>query len=215
MTACTSLSMFDYVNLGCAISLRSFIRLGCSLSVKLGSAVSVRSFIQLGHSPSVYGMSYLGSSLSALDCANLESALSLPSFMRQGSACLSTACRTWGHCSPRSALDRMARHSIFDGTVQHSMALRDIRQLEQMTLRGIRCHSTRWRGIRWHGVAFEGTSRRSVAQPGGTARHSMALNQMARIRWHGAAFDGASRHSVAQAGLEALDDTAGIRWHST
>ena len=122
--------------------------------------------------------------------------------------------------SLQPALGTRPDGAAFDGTVQHSMALRDIRQLEQMTLRGIRWHSTRWRGIRWHGVAFEGTSRRSVAQPGGTARHSMALRG---IRWlkqvskrsmalrafdgtrpDGAAFDGTVRHSMA---------LRGTRWH--
>ena len=61
----------DFVNLGSALSLRSFGRLGSSTSVldfvHLGSTMSVRSFAQAGSAYSVWSWTRFGSSLSVLD----------------------------------------------------------------------------------------------------------------------------------------------------
>ena len=84
--------------------------------------------------------------------------------------------------------DTRPEGAAFDGTVQHSMALRGVRQLEQMALRGILWHST-------DGVAFDGTAGQSVA-----------LDRWRGIRWHSEAFDSTSKHST-----DRPDGTVGIR----
>ena len=59
----------DFVNLGSALSLRSFGRLGSSTSVldfvHLGSSLSLRTLARLSSSLSVVGFTRFGSSLSA------------------------------------------------------------------------------------------------------------------------------------------------------
>eukprot|EP00445_Apocalathium_hangoei_P063519 CAMPEP_0204113546 /NCGR_PEP_ID=MMETSP0361-20130328/3722_1 /ASSEMBLY_ACC=CAM_ASM_000343 /TAXON_ID=268821 /ORGANISM="Scrippsiella Hangoei, Strain SHTV-5" /LENGTH=371 /DNA_ID=CAMNT_0051063927 /DNA_START=64 /DNA_END=1179 /DNA_ORIENTATION=+ len=78
------------VNVGSALSVRSYTRLGSSLSVfgvvRLGSTLSVLDFAQVGSTLSVRSWLRLGSALSVFDFAHLGSSLSLRSLTRLSSS---------------------------------------------------------------------------------------------------------------------------------